>query len=195
MSNFKERVKELKTVYKLKNKDLSKIFGVDGAQVSRMLNSTTSIRAEYIINLVDYFREVSPEWLLLGEGDMFYPNVDLIDFPLIKQNTESTDLEKIISPPFHHGIVFEIPNNKMGEKFCAGTKLLCREIDNLDGGLTPGDFFIYKRHSTYSFGRLHQTKDGLLYFTIDQFQGVDEIKVSDLEKAYWVHSIIHSPVN
>jgi len=62
-SNFKERLRELRTAKEMSVEKLAEIIGVSGASVSCWENGINDIKSEYLIRLAKFFG-VTTDYLL-----------------------------------------------------------------------------------------------------------------------------------
>lgn len=70
MNDIKERVVSLLMSKKLSVNRASKMFGIPQRTLNRQVNEDGKIGMELLYAIMDYFPEISPAWLLLGEGEM-----------------------------------------------------------------------------------------------------------------------------
>ena len=70
MNDIKERVVSLLMSKKLSVNRASKLFGIPQRTLNRQVNEDGKIGMELLYAIMDYFPEISPAWLLLGEGEM-----------------------------------------------------------------------------------------------------------------------------
>ena len=94
MNDIKERVVSLLMSKKLSVNRASKMFGIPQRTLNRQVNEDGKIGMELLYAIMDYFPEISPAWLLLGEGEMLrdemaaLPNVPFYsDLPVLGMHT------------------------------------------------------------------------------------------------------------
>ena len=71
---IKERVVEVLKAKGLNVNRASKLFGMPQRTLNRQVNEDGKIAMELMYSILDCFPEISPLWLILGEGSMFREN-------------------------------------------------------------------------------------------------------------------------
>lgn len=65
-----QRVREILDKYNLSVSSLAKKIGVVQATLNRQLTGENSISLDTVYAILYYYKEISAEWLLRGEGEM-----------------------------------------------------------------------------------------------------------------------------
>ncbi|MCI5706069.1 MAG: helix-turn-helix domain-containing protein [Odoribacter sp.] len=74
-SNVKQRIKDLLSQKGITVSALSEAIGIPQSTLSRQINSDTSLSISAILSILEYFEDLSPEWLIKGEGEMIRQNI------------------------------------------------------------------------------------------------------------------------
>ena len=69
-NGIKQRVAEVLRYKKINVNRASKILGIPQRTLNRQVNEDGNISMELLYAILDTYTDVSPLWLLLGEGDM-----------------------------------------------------------------------------------------------------------------------------
>lgn len=73
--NFKERIRELVRIFGVgKVSIFAQLVGVSEANIRAYVGKGVIPNGRAIVAILEAFRDVSPTWFILGEGDMFLPN-------------------------------------------------------------------------------------------------------------------------
>ena len=64
------RIKDVMNRYELSISSLSKKIGIAQTTLNRQISGDGVVSLATICSLLDYFKDVSAEWLLRGEGEM-----------------------------------------------------------------------------------------------------------------------------
>lgn len=70
MSTIKERIISLFMSKNMNVNRASKLLGIPQRTLNRQVNEDGKVGMELLYAIMDYFPEISPSWLLLGEGEM-----------------------------------------------------------------------------------------------------------------------------
>ena len=70
METIKERIIAVFKLKKINVNRASKMFGIPQRTLNRQVNEDGKIGMELLYAIMDYYPELSPSWLLLGEGEM-----------------------------------------------------------------------------------------------------------------------------
>lgn len=62
-----QRLKELRQKHKLKQADMSKVFGISVAAYSKIETGINELTVKHLLTLRREFQEVSIDWLLIGD--------------------------------------------------------------------------------------------------------------------------------
>ena len=81
MEDFFKRIGEIVDNEGINITTLEQLIGASKGVLSRAKRNNTSISIEWVIKIVEKFRQYDANWLLLGEGEMF------------KKSTKSDDAE------------------------------------------------------------------------------------------------------
>lgn len=71
MEDFFKRISELVDNEGINITTLEQLIGASKGVLSRAKRNNTSISVEWVIKIVEKFRQYDANWLLLGEGEMF----------------------------------------------------------------------------------------------------------------------------
>lgn len=69
-NTLRQRIASILSFNKITINSLSKKIGASQVTLNKQINGTTAISAKILLILLDYFKDISAEWLLRGEGDM-----------------------------------------------------------------------------------------------------------------------------
>lgn len=69
-NTLRQRITSILELNKVTVNYLSKKTGVSQVTLNKQINGVTTISAKTLLILLDYFKDISAEWLLRGEGDM-----------------------------------------------------------------------------------------------------------------------------
>lgn len=72
-----QRIREILDKYDLSVSSLAKKIGVVQATLNRQLTGENSISLDTVYAILYYYKEISAEWLLRGEGSMIKGESDL----------------------------------------------------------------------------------------------------------------------
>ncbi len=68
---MKERIAKVKEYYNYRNVDLAKMLNVANSGIGHILEGRNLPSTSFIQKFLEVFSDISANWLLLGEGDMF----------------------------------------------------------------------------------------------------------------------------
>lgn len=68
--NFSARLKKIITSQGLSIRAFEEKIGCSIGVINRCINKNTDVQSSVVIKIFTTFRDISPEWLLLGEGEM-----------------------------------------------------------------------------------------------------------------------------
>lgn len=71
MEDFFKRIDEIIDNEGINITTLEQLIGASKGVLSRAKRNNTSISLEWVINIVEKYRQYDANWLLLGEGEMF----------------------------------------------------------------------------------------------------------------------------
>jgi len=74
MTDFKERLRKLRLHYDLKQDEMAQKIGINRATLNKWERGASRPQYEELVKLIDTFHEISPQWILLGEGKMISLN-------------------------------------------------------------------------------------------------------------------------
>ena len=60
-----------------KNREVASFIGISETTLNNKLNGTRSLDLDTLLNIVIHFEDLSVEWLLRGDGNMFKSDKDL----------------------------------------------------------------------------------------------------------------------
>ena len=69
---LKSRVKEVMNACKISANELQRVYGISHSTISSQVNGKSKISGATLAALLDYNKSISAEWLLRGEGEMFF---------------------------------------------------------------------------------------------------------------------------
>ena len=98
---IKERVIAVLKAKCLNVNRASKMFGIPQRTLNRQVNEDGKISMELIYSILDYFPEISPLWLIMGEGDMlkeFSVANDFVSAPFFSDLPVSAGLRDSFDP-------------------------------------------------------------------------------------------------
>lgn len=68
---MKERLSQIVEYYKLSVREFERIIGVSEGVINKTLQRNTGLKAETIQKIVEKFPQISLNWIVLGQGEMF----------------------------------------------------------------------------------------------------------------------------
>lgn len=71
MEEIKNRINEVKDYYRLSNRGFAAAIGTKPAATNNYLNGTKEPSLEFVMAILSKYIDISADWLLKGEGDMF----------------------------------------------------------------------------------------------------------------------------
>ena len=74
-SSVKQRIREILTVKESNPTKLSKDFSVNQKTLNNQINSDVQLSASTILLILKAFPDLSAEWLMRGEGEMFKSDI------------------------------------------------------------------------------------------------------------------------
>lgn len=81
-----QRIKEVVDYLKLSNNEFAKNIGVPSSTISNVFNRDGDVKTSIVTAILFKYDNISPEWLLLGKGDMIKAELPIVT------NEESKDL-------------------------------------------------------------------------------------------------------
>lgn len=152
---MKERLSQIVEYYKLSVREFERIIGVSEGVINKTLQRNTGLKAETIQKIVEKFPQISLNWIVLGQGEMFNNSANLDNnIPIAKQTSnpnegiplipveamagalscDTTVLEyecdRYVVPMFK-GADFLIPvkGSSMYPKYSSGDIVACQRVD------------------------------------------------------------------
>ncbi|MFI3268247.1 MAG: helix-turn-helix transcriptional regulator [Rikenellaceae bacterium] len=104
---MKERLSILLSVKGLTALKFAEIMNVQPSSISHLLSGRNNPNYDFILKLIERFSDISPDWLLLGQGDMFRK----ID-PTPVEKDPLDILEPLISPDIEEKEAIEPDSTK-----------------------------------------------------------------------------------
>jgi transcriptional regulator with XRE-family HTH domain len=74
MQTINERIAFVRDTKAMKQKDFAELIGVPRSSLSEIESGKRSASIDVIVGISTYFKEISVDWLLTGEGDMYRQN-------------------------------------------------------------------------------------------------------------------------
>jgi transcriptional regulator with XRE-family HTH domain len=74
-----KRIKSLISVKNLSSSQFADLLGVQRSNISHILSGRNKPSLDFILKITEHFPTVSIEWLLKGEGEMFYKEENATD--------------------------------------------------------------------------------------------------------------------
>lgn len=71
MEEIRKRINEIKDYYKLSNRGFAATIGARPAATNNYLNGKKSPSMDFVMAILSKYVDISTEWLLRGEGEMF----------------------------------------------------------------------------------------------------------------------------
>lgn len=99
-----DRIKQFIKISDITGKEFADILGVSPARISNIMNYRNRPDSDLLIFMADKYRNINLKWLLLGEGDMFSDQTEII---LPVNPGESILLKKIIELASENGVLKE----------------------------------------------------------------------------------------
>lgn len=152
---MKERLSQIVEYYKLSVREFERIIGVSEGVINKTLQRNTGLKAETIQKIVEKFPQISLNWIVLGQGEMFNNSANHDNnIPIAKQTSnpnegiplipveamagalscDTTVLEyecdRYVVPMFK-GADFLIPvkGSSMYPKYSSGDIVACQRVD------------------------------------------------------------------
>lgn len=79
------RVLELITNQNLNNSKFEKMNSISNGYLSKQLKNEGDIGEDILVRILENFREINTDWLILGEGPMYRPKIPEIDTTTISE--------------------------------------------------------------------------------------------------------------
>lgn len=71
MEEIRNRINEVRDYYRLSNRGFAATIGTKPAATNNYLNGTKEPSLEFIMAILSKYMDISADWLLKGEGNMF----------------------------------------------------------------------------------------------------------------------------
>ena len=157
---MKERLSQIVEYYKLSVREFERIIGVSEGVINKTLQRNTGLKAETIQKIVEKFPQISLNWIVLGQGEMFnnvanYDNTISVakqtsnpneGLPLIpieaiagipsidEIGVTFADCKKYVVPEFESkgaDYMIRVSGSSMYPKYSNGDILACKYIENV----------------------------------------------------------------
>lgn len=149
---IKERIKDVLAYTSDTVNSASSKIGIPQKTLNRQINEDTDVSTRTIIAICDYYKEISPEWILTGDGEMVKSknqakqnNVNSVEYkfvPLLSLDAvggmhrknlmlnEEEYTEKLIpfTDAMEGDIALQVSGESMSPTCPAGSKVLIREV-------------------------------------------------------------------
>jgi transcriptional regulator with XRE-family HTH domain len=140
-----DRIKHLIEFKKLTATQFSEEIGIQRSSLSHVLSGRNKPSLDFMLKIKDRFPEVSLNWLLLGEGEM-YENIDL---------GLKTQVRSVESPAISYA----------AQKEPAHTK---RAVDETDGNDKPGE--LIQRQESFNDASIEEVETIITLFRDGSFK-------------------------
>ena len=87
---MKERLSQIIEYYKLSVREFERIIGVSEGVINKTLQRNTGLKAETIQKIVEKFPQISLNWIVLGQGEMFNNSANN-NIPIAKQTNNPNE--------------------------------------------------------------------------------------------------------
>lgn len=71
MQTINERIAFVRDTKAMKQKDFAELIGIPRSSLSEIESGKRSASVDVIVGISTYFKEISVDWLLTGEGEMY----------------------------------------------------------------------------------------------------------------------------
>lgn len=88
------RIMEVFVKSGLNKQDFAERIGISAATMSHISSGRNKASTELIINLLTYFSEISPDWLLFGRGSMYREDNESVKKEMLNRMKSGLDAVK-----------------------------------------------------------------------------------------------------
>lgn len=155
-----------------------KILGMPQRTLNRQVNEDGNVSMELLYSMLDAFPEISPLWLLLGEGDMLQANVEVHKVPYYNNLPVSAGFKDVldcgretpssyISLPLRGAdFFFPVSGNSMEPEINDGDIVGVKRVERSEG-IVHGDVYMIVTNDNRMIKRCyHDNNDPMLIWCV-----------------------------